>query len=343
MDYEEHNFGEFVIILPKRKLTTLNHDSEYYGANSVLIRYSNLYPKENYSLKAIWQHGWLPDYTLVDPLVIPTSNKSEDKKQHFLVAKKIHEKILKKNNYKYVDTLGLPLIYTPQPEFNRIQNSLLVMPVHSLETIKHPVNFENYARLIHGLRKKFTMVVVCLHYSCIKDGYWLKEFEKYNIPWIEGANIYDENCLYRLRALFSQFEYMTTNSHGSHIPYAAYHDVKVSIYGAFADINPANHADEPYYKKFPQLLDSYLTLFTEDRYRKEFPQFFCPPWEATNHCSWAKRELGEENKWSVEQTRKLFVSTPKGSRKWSNPLSFLRKDIAGLKGLGSLFKAINRR
>ena len=51
------------------------------------------------------------------------------------------------------------------------------------------------------------------------------------IPWITGAWLNDINALQRIRNLFSQFDYLITNSVGSHIPYAGYCGCKILMLG----------------------------------------------------------------------------------------------------------------
>nr|WKN40042.1 hypothetical protein K4G66_15215 [Tunicatimonas sp. TK19036] len=308
MNWVNHTFNDFSIRLPTQQLIgNVRRESDYYGAKKNLCEYANL-SNQHYRLDHVWQHGWIRDRLLVDPAIVLTSRHANEKDQPFLVTNREQEEFLKGHGYPMVQAVGLPIIYSqvPEQELKRLPNSLLVMPMHSLETAKRKSDFDEYAKLINDLRKEFDFVLVCLHYACIRNNFWINEFDKYNIPWIEGGNVYDQNALTRLGALFSQFEYVTTNGYGSHLPYSTYFGTKTSIYGEFPPRNPEDYIEDPFFKRFPRLLKTYFPLLQEDVIREDLPFLFCHPKEAKKHTAWAEKELGVEYKMTRKEARKIL-------------------------------------
>ena len=115
------------------------------------------------------------------------------------------------------------------------------MPAHSSEDTTSEWKFEEYAEEMARIRASFSEVWVCIHPSCWEHGYWVDAFKKRGFPLVQGALYTDRNALERLARLFSSFEYVTTNTMGSHIAYAAYWGAKVSLYGSYADLENANY------------------------------------------------------------------------------------------------------
>ena len=305
MEYIVIKIGESTLKLPSQELVSIASESDFYGAKNLLADY--LGENSIHSLKGVWQHGWIPDYTMIDPLVVTTSMDADQKIKPFYVAKLAQKEYLEKHHYKKIKVIGAPIIYLPKIKFKKIKRSLLVMPAHSLDKIDNKINFRNYAAQINSLKKDFDLIVVCLHSSCIKKGYWIDEFAEYNIPYIEGSNVSDRNCLYRLQALFSQFEYVTSNGYGSHLPYSAYFGAKTSIFGDYGKILSEDRVNEPYYKKYPQLLNTFIPLLSEKNVKKQFPILFCEPSKAIEQIEWAKYELGYNNKLNKKEVRKIIL------------------------------------
>jgi hypothetical protein len=309
MNWVTHEFEGFSIRLPEQLIGAFANESDYYGARKALCEYAGL-DSEKYSLEWIWQHGWIRDRLLVDPAIILTSKHSAKRNKSFLVANRQQQEYLRQHGYHKVKAAGMPIIYAPPPEpsLKRIPNSLLVMPMHSLESTRRKSNFDDYAALVNELKKDFVHVLVCLHYSCIKNDFWMKEFERYQIPWIEGANLFDQNCMSRLQAFFCQFEYVTTNGYGSHLPYSAYFGAKTSVYGEFPRREPKDYVNDKFFRQFPHLFKIYFPLLEEEVIREDMPFLFCHPTEAQQHQAWGRQELGSDYKLSREEARKLFIS-----------------------------------
>ncbi|WP_024546855.1 hypothetical protein [Picosynechococcus sp. NKBG15041c] len=186
------------------------------------------------------------------------------------------------------------------------------MPAHSLPYTNHNWNQEIYAQQIEELKTQFSSIIVCLHRSCIEKGYWTKEFEKRGIPWIPGADLYDRNALKRIKILLSSFEYMTTNTIGSHIIYSNFCGCKTSVFGEFAKSSPEDYQQAPLYQKFPELLEVIQHFFSEEYNREQFPFLFCHPKESATYQDWAADKLGAVFQKSPDEMVKLLGWTISG-------------------------------
>lgn len=205
--------------------------TEAYGALEVAKKYCEI--NRPVHAPGIWQHGCFAPWLENDPDTITYHSKGIEYLRIF-VARKQEKATLHRNGYKNTYSIGLPFIYTDDYSVKKQTNSLLVMPVHSIFGEKDFVNLENieaYAHSISKLKNKFKNIVLCLHSNDIKHNLWIKEFQKYSIKYILGADPSDLNSLDRLKKILLSFEYVTTNDWGSHLAYALTVGCKCSIWG----------------------------------------------------------------------------------------------------------------
>ena len=272
---------------------------------------------------ASWQHGWnhadMIDIVQIaydlhlnkpgDPeLVIPAH-----KRNPYLVATKEQEAFLHKHGYSDAKAVGLPFAYIdPDPTTQRVPGSLLVMPTHALSK-KVEVNEIQYLDYIASIANRFSRVIFCLHLSSLRDNQWINNLAKYGFDYVLGAAGRDENALFRMRKLFDSFEFMTSHVIGSHILYAAFCGVKVSMDGPYFDgdidiYHNVNGWGDPQFMK-KMALD--IEMGRRDFVSKKFPWFFVPPYDAVPHEAWAKEEIGFHDKVSFEELARHF--------RWSLP------------------------
>lgn len=284
-------FKNIVNILPPIKKIRLYSEADYYGASSLIAQKLKL-PFRLFSYIG-WKHGWLyADLKYIEQLTGGSNYKN------YLVANKSDEEFLKLNNIK-AKAVGMPFVYVKDIEkqtIYRYKNTLLVMPPHSLPYTMHEWFEEKYAKEISELSSQFDLIVVCIHKSCIDKGMWVESFKKYDIPFIQGADVHDKNALKRMYRLFSSFEYMTTNTIGSHIPFAAFSGCKVSIYGDYMEYNIKDFNNDKGYEKMPYLYEHNLKYGSAKYVEKLFSEFFVNPKLAIKKKSWANQQLGEVNK-----------------------------------------------
>jgi hypothetical protein len=291
----------------RKKNIKLRSDLDYYGASYIASEYCNFPRTLNPNRIVVWQHGWLPAHLNIHPYLLLPGNYSNNTDIVALVARKDQQKYLSDAGYKNVVAVGTPIVYTQKLSVKRKPNTLLVMPVHSLDYTSHNHwSFKEYAKQIHDLRHEFDEVVICIHPSCVKKGYWVEEFKAYNFKIVEGSDIYDRNALYRMQELLSSYEYVTTNGFGSHLSYAAYFGAKVSIYGDFAEFKEEDFINDPFYTKFPEILQPTLNLFSEKAIKEHFSELFVFPKDAEQRVEWGKSQLGEDNKVSPKKLKELL-------------------------------------
>lgn len=292
-------------ILPSIQKIKVRSEADYYGVSYLVAKKLRL----PFTLRSLvgWKHGWLiADLYYKEQL---TSGSSEAK---FLVPLVEHKHFLREHNINS-EAIGMPFVYVKDiitEKIERVKNSLLVMPPHSLPYTDHKWDEDSYAKQINDLKNQFDLIVVCLHQSCIEKKLWVDAFEKYNIPWIIGADALDKNALVRMYKIFNSFEFMTTNAIGSHVAYAAYCGCKVSIYGNYAEFSKTDFKNDPLYKRFPFLLEHNLKYSSKKSIEKSFYYLFNSPIDAKIRIKWAEEQLGEKNKVTFYELAKLLGWLP---------------------------------
>ncbi len=292
MKEQNIHFEKILSILPPIENIKVRSEVDFYGISTLIAKGLKL-PFTPRSTKG-WKHGWLfPKLKYTEQLTGITKGVSK-----FLVPLSEHETFLTKKGIES-KAVGMPFLYVEDTELEKIErqkNSLLVMPPHSLSSTNHNWDEETYAEEISKIKDDFDLIVVCLYHTCIEKRLWMDAFRKYDIPWIVGASSLDKNSLIRMNRLFKSFEYMTTNSIGSHIVYAAYCGCKVSIYGSYAEYSEKDYKDDAFYKRYPYLLKYNLEYNSEETVKTRFPYLFSYPLQAKKRVKWAGKQLGKENK-----------------------------------------------
>lgn len=185
----------------------------------------------------VWHHGCMGPWTRFPRQLSYNLPPSNDK--GFFVARKNEEALLKSGGYNTAKAIGLPAVYVPDPGLSRTANTLLVMPQHTLVGMELATAEERrgYVMSLRPFLDTFDVVVACISANCIVNGYFLDDFKELGIEVIPGANASDVNACLRVRCLMEQFDTMTTNGWGSHVAYAFYYGMKVSIFGQRFAIN----------------------------------------------------------------------------------------------------------
>ena len=287
--------------LPPFKEIELRGEADYYGISHIIAAQikRKLPPKS----LATWTHGWLFPEEIISPSQLIFYDGFF--KTH-LVANQSQVESLKSFGINNAVAVGMPFIYLDKPKVTRKENSLLVMPPHSLPYTEYQWDQKTYAEEISKLKVDFSIIVACVHSSCVEKGYWVKEFENVGIPCITGASINDRNALLRMQTIFSSFDYMTTNTLGSHIAYASYCGCKVSLFGKYQPFTKEDGKHDPYYIKNPELLDLWVRLTEESYIREQLPHLFVHPTEARPMIDWGSEMLGLQYKKSPTQIAKLL-------------------------------------
>jgi hypothetical protein len=278
-----------------------------YGAEVVIKNYvgMNIFPKYIYGE---WQHGAIYNLPGIYPEHINEGN-SENKNNPTWTFNCLQESLLLQSNYK-AKAIGAPILYLPELQipYKRISGTLLIFPAHSSFNI-HAYNSSNesvkkYLSYIKKIKKHFDYVAVCLHSECLRRNLWVNEFKDLSIEIIQGADVRDTNSLERMRALMSQFEFVTSNQIGSHIAYASFFGSKVSLAGPLHNFELDAVLLEPFYKK-----NSHLASWIVDQNKlamQKFAFLHTNPWEAMSNKKWAGEQLGIKNILKPEEMKRLF-------------------------------------
>jgi len=241
-----------------------------------------------------WQHGWLYGANYSQQFGIKNNYK-------YLVANKHHELFLLEKGFDAV-AVAHPFIYAScldTASSNRINNSLLFMPPHTLSHTKLEWNEHDVLNELIQVAQSFSFVMACIHPSCIQKNLWLNSLKKVGIPYIQGASMDDSNSLIRMSRLFRSFEYMATCSIGSHLAYASYSGCKVFFLDSYLEYKSSFLATDDLYKAYPELLDYQVWITSEAYVKKEYPFFFNNPKHLSSKIDWASNELGLPNMLSV--------------------------------------------
>lgn len=294
--------------------------SSYGAANMVA---DQLGIKEPPVTLVAWSHGWdhrdtvdLCQLAYDMPMHKPGEERfviPVQRRRPLLVTTKIQEKFLHDNGFPDSRAIGLPFAYVePDPTTRRMPGSLLVMPPRSGNPDLILVDEIEYLDYIKSIEGHFSRVVFCLHLVCLRDNQWVHNLEKYGYDYVFGAGGRDRFALPRIRKLMDSFEYMTTNGVGSHVLYAAFCGVKVSMAGPFYDFDIREYEGqfgwgEPDIMKRGALE---VEMGSRDYLSKKFPWFFTEPHLAKACVEWAKEEIGFYNKVSFEALGRLFGWLP---------------------------------
>lgn len=278
------------------------YGGDYYGALQVAAEYCGL-RKVPPSFPGSWQHGTIPPWHRLRPEVVvydaPRSAKC-------FVARLDEEAFLREGGYQNVRAIGLPIVYTQPSGLSRIPNSVLVMPTHSLASDVLMPSCEQYVEEIAQIKSQFDLVAACVSAYCIARNLWVPQFAERGIPVVRGAGIADTNALNRMRALFESFEYVTTDSYGSHVFYALYFGAKVSIWGTATPVFRENILKDGGWAAYPDTVDA---LFSEETIRKGevyLGPLRVEPWKAMQNVELGRAMLGHDNKLSPKQLRAAF-------------------------------------
>jgi len=313
-------------LYPNTKKIKVRTISDGYGATVVAQSYIQL-EKKYYARNFAWQHGWIPDLWNIDRDEVIGETYS-NKFKNIFVARKSQEDYLINCNVKS-KAIGLPFCYVKSKKIYRNMGSLLVMPTHSTLSVgsKEDLRFINDVK---KYKSSFEETYVCLHEEDIKRNRG-KIWQNEGFKIVSGASFTDANSLYRMKFLFKSFEFMVTDSIGSHVPYAASSGTRVAIIRSERSrvIDPK----EPFYS---QKSKSYLRKLSKLAYdlnspdSSPYPFLFCKPTEAKKHISWGRKEIGLENMLSENSLRDNFG--------WNDSEYLLQKMLTFLKDLKSMIK-----
>ncbi len=281
--------------------------SDHYGALKVAAKYARMAPQSLY-FDAIWQHGCVEPWPNYSPEVLCFSAPNA-KERVVLVARTDEQQYLRKNGMTKARAIGLPILYVQDPPKQRKPNTLLIVPTHSLAGNKFPDRspFATYVKQVAPYKQHFDEVIACVHPSCRDNGLWVDEFEAAGISVIFGAAVDDANALRRMKSVFEQFEFVTTNGWGSHVAYAIYFGAKLSIYGTKPDWSRENLSIDATWAGRPDLIEKFLSQEVASAERQFLKKFYQVPNEGVLDRELGKWLVGAGNKISPKKMKSILL------------------------------------
>jgi FkbM family methyltransferase len=284
--------------------------SAMYGSDNIAARYCG-FKTPPCAPRGLWQHAWIPSkQPLVQADQVFGVTMSHLQSESYWVATKRLEEYLRGQGFLNARAIGMPILYVPTPSIARRGGTLLVMPAHAMDTTWHDWPTQAYVDAIAALRPHFREIVVCVNASCLANGRWAPAFQAADFKVVRGADGSDPWTLDHLARLFTEFEFVTTNGHGSLLAYAACFGAKVSIFGPYVDYTAKSLFTAPFYLDNPQLAEIAATNCSWETVHHRHPELFCHPAEAVERRDWGRSELGSENRASPRELRELFGWTP---------------------------------
>lgn len=260
---------------------------------------------------ASWMHGWIWwGATSSTELQFDSSQK---KYGRFVVSRHFEKTVLESEGFKDVKVGGLPFAYSNPSDFKRESGSLLAMPPHSSEREKLNKSHIKYLNYLESIKNNYSNVSVCIHYLDLTQSI-INEVKKRGMYLIEGARPDDANSLKRIRAIFDSFEFVTTNSIGSHVIYALFSGCKVSLCGPLYEFDESdlisNNKSMQNSKKY--IYD--LLFYLSKKYLEKNFSFILVnnPDNGFSSENYARKEIGYLNKLSNKEVRDTLRWTPFG-------------------------------
>ncbi|MCC6276220.1 MAG: hypothetical protein IT569_10215 [Leptospiraceae bacterium] len=290
--------------LPEYDIIQVRNEIDRFGFSYRLAEIcGKLIPPKSH---ANWQHGWI--WWNPGTLEEFAYEKHHSDIPTVLSTNKLRD-ILKQFGFINVAAGGLPFAYIPPTNLIKRKDTLLAFLPHSLHYIKE--NFEDMQFLdyLADIKKDFESVVCSIYYDDWVNGGLVQKCKRRGLDVISGARSDDKNSLLRIRTLLDQFEYVSSNTMGSHILYAALSGCKIQIAKPMYSFEHYSKIFKQDYlfQKFPHLLDAYSNAYDEENLKKWFPFFFVEhPKKATLNIEWAGEEIGIDNLLQKNEIEKLL-------------------------------------
>lgn len=294
-----------------------------YGANWMLARRLGLpRPPETYAT-INWDHGVYDVAQVIEQpkLLCGVGHynfPNEGRDRRILVGNARSERLLRAAGYAHATAVGLPFIYEEQErDIPRVPNSVIAFATHStpwfsaFDSKVNPVDGKskdlNFPRQIASLREQFDLVAGCVGASDVLLGNWINAYEHNRIPWLAGAWIHDRYALRRMQRIFRSFEYVATNSPGSHLFYALYCGCKVFWFGEAKDASWTQIARiDPLLSQRSDTENERQFRARDEQLRKLYPFMFCAPREAVARPDVGQSVLGEPHRRPPEEIADLL-------------------------------------
>lgn len=246
------------------KLIELRCEADYFGFAYQLALHINLHTSP-ISLSSM-QHGWNPFYPEFPERFFHSGEGLK------LVADDRASSYLRSKGYNSY-SVGLPFINYLQ--FGVLQNIRVADSV--LITLRHSHPHYNYSladnvqKIIDYYSPKSSKIGFLVPFSDL--GVYQEILKKNPNVLVEfGADVRDVHSFPRLKKAFSKYEFLVSTSWGSQLIYGAACGMKVSISAPFFEpYQPSDFALNPWYVKYPFLVDGICRDASFQHIEKSFP------------------------------------------------------------------------
>jgi len=311
MKWKEPGFPGWVQhALPRREWRTTGVDAAFYGATYEI---ENAIGSELGIPTSRWMHG--VHLNLPPTTAIYFHNWWRPIGAHFLTHRSEQADFLDKDGNAAAVAVGAPILYAPDLPCQRVEGSVLFVPRHSTAHYDYPESTD-IGEAIGELRRLFERIVVCVYGECARRGKLPRMLEEAGVDWIVGAHVNDRYSLRRMRHMFRTFDFVASDSYGSHLAYAAYFGAKVFCPGNWKDRTADNVlGDSPELKKrYPELVDWYVECHRWETIRRIVPGIE----RVDGSCrkeqrEWASAVIGAPNRRDASEVAELL-----GWRWWSH-------------------------
>jgi len=264
-------------LLPSRKKIKLRNEVDRFGFTEVLRKRLKL--KQTYRPFCTWVHGWKwwqIDNSLQLGYDISLKNK------RIVVSSKYQYDVLKQEGYENIYIGGLPYLYADYNQvYNRKHGSVLVMLPKAQHYAELKSGTVDYLKYIADYNCSYD-ITICVFEDDYRRDEMKQALKRFGLKYIVGASPDDAYSLFRMQALFGQFEYCVSNTIGSYFVYAAYSGAKISIFGDYYQSFTNTVANMNKYGEYEYVKLNYAWLFKDNIY------------DSVSAKEWAAKEIGAD-------------------------------------------------
>jgi len=296
--------------IPDRKWRQIGEESTYYGAAYEVTKSAGQHIDYPFSR---WMHGMHP--TLPPTPLIYTDGWARPIGARLLTHRTDQADYLNERADVAAIAVGAPILYAPDLPSKRISGSVLFMPRHSTAHYEYPESTDVMSS-VEVLRRTFDRVVVSVYGTCAARGRLPELLEGEGIEWMVGAHNRDWHSLRRMKQMFNIFDFVATDTFGSHIAYAANFGAKVICVGNWKPLAEEEVLKDSIAlrKRCPELIEWYTGMYAWESVKRTVPGIDDPDGSDSMRkaqMKWAGKILGVNNRKPAAEVVELL-----GSKWW---------------------------
>lgn len=299
---------ELETLLPRPRPIQVTSGIDRYGFSHVLAARCGL-PAPPRSF-ANWVHGWIWDEA---PNAESLHCAQMPRDVPVVVRNDVERRALREEGFRHVTVGGLPFAYVPRQHASRNPHALLAIPPHSAEVERLTCRQQDYMDYLESIRDRFDGVYISI-FHLDWEGPMHRAALARGLRVVPGARPDDANSLARTRALFDAFDQVTTNTIGSHLPYALHAGCRFSFCGPMfvydgdtllGNGNPIGHREARVRRLVEIQSPAYL--------RARFGRYFVDsPADGLGDRAFGSREVGTDVLLGSDEIKRILGWSPWG-------------------------------